>query len=281
MTAAKSEPDAARIRANFERPLSLAKRELERQEQCRSRRPLDPTTPSSACSTGRASSDTRVSSAPQKTSGTQRSSQRNFPMFHPNSRPGSPRKSQPSSASRRVSPTTSGRSASGARRVASLTRRHSGQGARFNGPPKQPEEDPLRASFMISPARRFEDAQEQLQLSSAEERQALQEELESWYFGAQGGVEADFAALFAKSHERSAQREDLASGDAPKEVAVGPPSSPDGCCPKPALGALQDAAASFCAGTPVSVPEPHPGASGRTSLGHRRSRPNIPRPGQM
>jgi len=42
----------------------------------------------------------------------------------------------------------------------------------------------LRTSFMVSPQRRFEDTQAQLQMNSEKEHQALMEELQGWYFGA-------------------------------------------------------------------------------------------------
>jgi len=44
----------------------------------------------------------------------------------------------------------------------------------------------MQASFLLSPRRRLEDAQNQLQVSSYEEQRALLEELQSWYFGSGG-----------------------------------------------------------------------------------------------
>lgn len=41
----------------------------------------------------------------------------------------------------------------------------------------------LRTSFLLSPQRRLEDAASQFQVSTTQQAQALQEELQSWYFG--------------------------------------------------------------------------------------------------
>jgi hypothetical protein len=41
----------------------------------------------------------------------------------------------------------------------------------------------LRTSFMVCPQRRAEDATNQFQVSTAEQAEALKEELQSWYFG--------------------------------------------------------------------------------------------------
>jgi hypothetical protein len=41
----------------------------------------------------------------------------------------------------------------------------------------------LRMSFLLNSQRRFEDASQQFQMSTTAQAQALQEELQSWYFG--------------------------------------------------------------------------------------------------
>lgn len=51
------------------------------------------------------------------------------------------------------------------------------------GPRSSSETAQLRTSFMLSPLRRMEDAASQFPVSTAEQARALQEELQSWYFG--------------------------------------------------------------------------------------------------
>lgn len=88
--------------------------------------------------------------------------------YTPNARPA------PVAATSAPTGVTAAEKAAAAKSAASRGRRSASEAA----PPR------LRTSFMLSPQRRFEDAQAQLQMNSAAEHQALMEELQGWYFGA-------------------------------------------------------------------------------------------------
>lgn len=74
----------------------------------------------------------------------------------------------------------------------------------------------IRASFLVSPQRRIEDAQSQLHVSTRAEQAALLEELQGWYFAA--GEFAEAAEPGAAQHH---QQEDSAAGVGALSASVG------------------------------------------------------------
>lgn len=123
----------------------------------------------------------------------------------------------------------------------------------------------MRTSFLLSPQRRWENAQAELQVSTEEQARALQEELQSWYFsnGEDFAAGAEFLAndLFAQTGASAASG---SSNSSPGAWVVGHPSAAVEA--RPAVDALEEAAAAVKAKVSAShafgPPPPLPGGVG-------------------
>lgn len=122
----------------------------------------------------------------------------------------------------------------------------------------------LRTSFMLSPQRRLEDAANQFHVSTMEQAQALQEELQSWYFssGVNFNIEVDTGS--------SGDGQSIGSPNGGVWVDISPRSNSQ----RPGVDILEEAAAAVKAKVAATgafgPPPPMPGSSrGGTNTAER------------